>query len=129
MATAPAVAGPQGVKPRREYERVKAPALFKFTKQGDTIEGGLASIEPKEVNGKIVREFLFELENGDRLTCLSTNDLDKKIQAKHIGHPIRVRYTNDDTSYQKAGQSPAKLFDVDVDMKNFWPGYEDMKAS
>jgi len=127
MATA--AAGPQGVKPRREYERVKAPALFKFQKQGDVIEGGLASIEPKEVNGKIVREFMFELENGDRVTCLSTNDLEKKIQAKHIGHPIRVRYANDDSSFQKAGQSAMKVFEVDVDMKNFWPGYEHLQAS
>jgi hypothetical protein len=123
MATAPAP-GPQSVKHHREYERVKAPTLFKFVKQGDTIEGGLASIEPKEVNGKIVREFLFDLENGDRVTCLGTNDLDKKIQPKHIGHPVRIRYATDDSSFQKAGQSAMKVFDVDVDMKNFWPGYE-----
>jgi len=128
MSTAPE-ARPQEMKPRREYERVKAPALFKFVKQGDTIEGGLATIEPKEVNGKIVREFMFELENGDRVTCLGTNDLDNKIQAKHIGHPIRVRYASDDNSFQKAGQNAMKVFEVDVDMKNFWPGYEHLKAS
>lgn len=124
MATAPTT-----MKPRPEYERVKAPALFKFAKQGDTIEGGLSSIEPKEVNGKIVREFMFDLPNGDRVTCLGTNDLEKKIQAKHIGHPIRVRYTSDDDSFQKAGQSAMKVFEVDVDMKNWWPGHEHLKAS
>ena len=54
MATAPA--GPQGVKPRRDMQEVKAPAQFQFTKEGQIAEGVLVSIEPATVKGKEAME-------------------------------------------------------------------------
>jgi len=67
------------------------------------------------------------LENGERMTFLGTNDLNKKIFPAHLGHPMRIKYTNDDTSFQKAGQSAMKVFKVEVDMTTFWPGYEHLQ--
>jgi hypothetical protein len=126
MATG-APARPQEVKPRREYQEVKAPAQFKFVKQGEELEGILVSIEPKEVNGKLVKEYMFVLETGDRVTCLGTNDLDKKIEPKHLGHWMRIRYESDDSSFQKSGQSAMKVFKVGADMKSVAPGYEHLQ--
>lgn len=119
MATAAATP----MKPRREYQEVKAPEQFKFAKQGSELEGILVSIEPKEVNGKIVKEYMFVLENGDRVTCLGTNDLDKKIEPKYLGHWMRIRYETDDSSFQKSGQSAMKVFKVGAE-KTVAPGYE-----
>ena len=125
MATAPAT--PMQQKPRREYQEVKAPDQFKFAKQGTELEGILISIDPKEVNGKLVKEYMFVLENGDRVTCLGTNDLNKKIEPKHLGHWMKIRYETDDSSFQKSGQSAMKVFKVGADMKNVAPGYEHLQ--
>lgn len=124
MATQPAT--PISGKPRREYQEVKAPEQYKFARLGAEIEGVLTSIEPKEVNGKIVKEYMFALDNGERVTCLGTNDLDKKIDPRHLGHGMKVKYEADDSSFQKAGQSAMKVFKVMVD-KNIAPGYEHLQ--
>src|ERR1035438_5286137 len=108
MATAPIN------RPRREMVEAKSPEQYKFTKIGATVEGILISIDQTQVNGKPTMEFMFQLENGDRLTCLGTADLDKKIQPVHIGHFMSIRYESDDSSFQKAGQSAMKRFKVMV---------------
>jgi hypothetical protein len=110
MATAPAT--PQVVKPRREMQEVKAPEQFQFTKIGQTAGGILISIEPTLVRGKEALEYLFQAEGGGRFTCLGTNDLNKKLHPGHIGHMVEIRYASDDTSFQKPGQSPMKVFSV-----------------
>jgi hypothetical protein len=110
MATAPAT--PISTKSRREMQEVKAPEQFQFTKQGQTVEGVLISIEPTEVKGKQAIEYMFRNENGGRVTCLGTADLNKKIHPGHIGHWLVVRYENDDSSFQKQGQSAMKIFKV-----------------
>lgn len=107
MATAPTT-----MKPRSEMREVKAPEQFQFTKQGQSIEGVLISIEPVEINGKVTREFMFALPNGDRITCLETADLKKKIDPSLIGYKLSVRYETDNSSFQKEGQSPMKIFKV-----------------
>jgi hypothetical protein len=61
-------------------------------------------------------------DRGQRLTFLGTNDLDKKILPAHIGHWLEIRYERDDTSYQKPGQSAAKVFKVQVS-KEKEPGF------
>ena len=61
-------------------------------------------------------------DRGQRLTFLGTNDLDKKIQPAHIGHWLDIRYERDDTSFQKPGQSAAKVFKVLVS-KEKEPGF------
>jgi hypothetical protein len=122
MATAPAT--PIQQKPRRDYQEVKAPAQFKFAKQGDELEGILVSIEPKMVNSKPVNEYMFLLDNGERATCLGMADLDKKIDPmRHLGHALKIRYESDDSSFQKKDQSPMKVFKVLAD-KNIAAGYE-----
>lgn len=113
---------------QHDYREVKAPEQFKFAKQGAELEGILISIEPKPVNDKIAKEYMFVLPNGDRLTCLGTNDLDKKIEPRHLGHFMKIKYETDDTSFQKAGQSAMKVFKVLVD-KNVAPGYEHLQAA
>ena len=100
--------------PRREMREIKAPEMFKFTKQGQMIAGTLVSIEPATVNGKEAIEYMLQGENGTRLTFLGTNDLNKKIHPGQIGHWMEIRYETDDASFQKAGQSPAKVFKVQV---------------
>ena len=110
MATAPV--GPQETKPRRQMREVKAPEQFQFTKQGQVLSGVLISIEPVTVKDKPAMEYMFVQENGQRVTCLGTNDLNKKIQPAHIGYMMDIRYERDDTSFQKAGQSAMKIFKV-----------------
>jgi hypothetical protein len=123
MVTAPVSQGrPQEVKPRREMQEVKAPEQFQFTKQGQSVDGVLISIEPTEVKGKPAIEYMFVKENGERLTCLGTNDLNKKIHPGHIGHMMQIRYETDDTSFQKPGQSAMKVFKVLVG-KDKEPGF------
>ena len=113
MATA--TQQPQEVRPRSdEWLEVKAPEQFQFTKQGEMAVGILLSIEPVEIKGKQAIEYMFARVNGDRFTCLGTNDLNKKIQPGHIGHLMRIRYEADDNSFQKQGQNPMKVFKVSV---------------
>lgn len=111
MATAPVAqaAGPQSV---RRMVEVKAPEMYQFSKQGQEIEGVLINIEPTMVKDKQALEYMIGLPNGQRLTFLGTNDLNKKIHPGHIGHWMKIRYENDDNSFTKPGQSPAKVFKV-----------------
>ena len=109
-------------------QEVKAPEQFKFAKRGDTLRGILASIEPKTVQGKTVTEYLFDLGKGVRATCLGLADLEKKIQPKHLGHGMEIRYETDDTSFQKPGQSAMKVFKVLVEDK-ITPGYEHLQPA
>jgi hypothetical protein len=118
MATATATP----IQPRREMVEVKAPEMYKFTRQGDTIGGVLISIEPTTVKEKTAMEYMLQDERGQRLTFLGTNDLDKKLHPGHIGHWLQIRYERDDTSFQKQGQSPAKIFKVAVS-KEKEPGF------
>jgi hypothetical protein len=110
MATAPV--GPQETKPRRQMREVKAPEQFQFTKPNQYLEGVLISIEPVTVKEKSAIEYMFVQENGERITCLGTNDLNKKIHPGHIGYMMHIRYERDDTSFQKAGQNAMKIFKV-----------------
>lgn len=119
---------PQTQKPRREMMEVKAPEQYKFAKVGATLEGILISIEPTIVNDKPTREYMFKLENGDRITCLETADLAKKISPDQLGHFVTIRYESDDASFQKAGQSAMKRFKVTAS-KTPEQGYEHLKAS
>lgn len=112
MATAPAVKGPQATTPRREMVEIKAPVQFQFNKQGQMAVGVLISIEPVVIKGKEALEYLFQTDDGARFTCLGTNDLNKKLHPGLIGHFLEIRYETDDTSFQKPGQSPAKVFKV-----------------
>jgi hypothetical protein len=100
----------QPTRPRREMIEVKAPELFQFTKPGQVLEGCLRRIEPTIVKGKEAIEYLFENEDGMRVTCLGTADLNKKLNPNHIGHWLEIRYERDDDSFQKAGQSAMKIF-------------------
>jgi hypothetical protein len=115
-------ATPISTRPRREMQEVKAPEQFQFTNQGQTVSGVLISIEPVEIKGKSAIEYMFVQENGDRLTCLGTNDLNKKLHPGHIGHFVLIRYESDDKSFQKEGQSPMKIFKVSV-AKEKEPGF------
>lgn len=115
-------------KPRREMVEVKAPEQYKFAKPGSTVEGVLISIDQVPVNGKLTMEYMFQLESGDRLTCLGSADLDKKIHPGYLGHFMSIRYESEDASFQKAGQSPMKIYKVLAD-KNVAPGFEHLKAA
>ena len=107
-----ATAATTPMRPRREMVEVKSPELFQFTKQGQVLEGKLISIEPVLVKGKQAIEYLLANDEGVRMTCLGTADLNKKINPDHIGHWIQVRYERDDSSFQKEGQSAMKVFKV-----------------
>ena len=114
MATAPA----QPIRPRREMQEVKAPEQFQFAKQGSMVEGIFLNIEPKEIEDKTskqkkqVMEYMFQLENRERLTFLGSWDLDRKLNPGLIGHFVSVRYERDDDSFAKSGQNAAKIFKV-----------------
>jgi hypothetical protein len=110
MATAPAT--PIRQDWRGKMTEVKAPEMFQFATQGQTIEGVLLSIESTTVKDKEAIEYMFQNERGERITCLGTADLNKKIHPGHIGHWLVVRYETDDASFQKAGQSAMKKFRV-----------------
>ena len=68
-------------------------------------------------------EYLFQTEGGGRFTCLGTADLDKKLNPNCIGHFVEIRYETDDSSFQKPGQNPMKVFKVLVG-KDREPGFE-----
>jgi hypothetical protein len=114
MATQPATP----MQPRRKMRELKAPEMFKFTKQGQMIEGVLIRLEPVVVKNESGHsetiEYTFRVANGERLTFLGTNDLNKKIQPEYIGYWHEVRYERDDDSFRKPGQSAAKIFKVTV---------------
>jgi len=121
MATQPAT--PITNKPRREMAEIKAPDQFQFTKPGQTRQGVLIRIEPTTVKEKSAIEYLFQdPETGDRFTCLGTNDLDKKLHPGLIGHFVQIRYESDDSSFQKPGQNPMKVFKVTAS-KDREPGF------
>lgn len=109
MATAPATP----IR-RREMQEVKAPEQFTFNKQGQIAEGILLQIEPVPVKGKQANEYLFQADGGGRFTLLGTADLDKKLHGGMVGHFVKIRYENDDNSFTKPGQSPMKVFKVEV---------------
>ena len=120
-------AAPVGQPRNRKFVELKAPEMFKFTKPSQLVEGVLVRIEPTVVNQEgghqsETLEYMVQMPNGDRLTFLGTNDLNKKIRAEYIGHWHRIRYERDDSSFVKPGQSAAKVFKVDVDPEKE-PGY------
>lgn len=119
MATAPAT---PITRPRREMVEAKAPEQFQFTKQGQTLAGILLSIEPTIVREKQALEYMLIDERRERVTFLGTNDLDKKIVPGHIGHWLEIRYERDDSSFQKQGQNPMKVFKV-LASKEKEPGF------
>lgn len=121
MSTAQ-VGGPQSVKPRREMQEVKAPEQLQFTKVGQDVSGVLINIEPTIIKGKEAIEYMFQTDNGSRFTCLGTADLNKKIHPGHIGHFLHIRYENDDSTFQREGQSAMKVFKVSVS-KEKEPGF------
>jgi hypothetical protein len=104
------------MQPRRKMREIKAPEMFKFIKPGQSVQGILINLEPITVrneNGSSETiEYTFRMENGERLTFLGTNDLNKKMQPDYIGYLHEVRYERDDDSFTKRGQSPAKIFKV-----------------
>lgn len=119
MATAPATP----MRQRREMVEAKAAEMFKFTKQGQELNGVLISIEPVTVKGESqTLEYMLQDDRGNRVTFLGTNDLNKKIQPAHIGHFLGIRYEHDDNSFTKPGQSAAKVFKVLVS-KEKEPGF------
>jgi hypothetical protein len=122
MATAPAVTGPQATKPRQEMVEIKAPVQFQFAKINQMAVGVLISIEPVVIKGKEALEYLFRTEDGAKFTCLGTNDLNKKLGPELIGCKVEITYLSDDTSFQKPGQSPAKVFRVRAS-KDKEPGF------
>ena len=119
---------PMQNRPRREMVEVKAPQQFNFEKAGQTLGGVLIEIEAKEITDKatketkIVPEYLFQ-DGERRYTCLAPADLQKKVQPGHIGHWLDIRYESDDSSFQKPGQSPMKVFKV-LASKTKEPGFE-----
>jgi hypothetical protein len=118
-------------KPRREMQKVGAPEQFQFSKIGQILSGVLLQIEPKDVKGKQVPEYLItDTETGKFYTCLATADLEKKMQmvfhrihGNPLGYWFDIRYTSDDSSFQKEHQSAMKVFDVQVS-KNREQGFE-----
>lgn len=109
---------------RRDMQEVKAPELFQFTKQGQTLAGVLIRIEPTVVKGKDAVEYLLESKGRQRFTFLETADLKKKITPLMIGHWLEIRYETDQRyDGQSAGQSAMKIFKVNVSREKE-PGYE-----
>jgi|ERR1039458_7907149 hypothetical protein len=108
---------------------VKAADQFKFVNQGATLKGILVSIEPKKVQGKNVNEYLFDLQDGGRATCLGLADLEKKIQSTHLGHRMEITFESKlKLPNQPAANSDMKIFKVMVD-DEITPGYEHLQAA
>lgn len=108
---------PQEVKPHN-WKEVKAPEQFKWARAGDSIIGILLSVEPTEVKGKPNVEYMFQLENGERITMLETADLKKKIVSTMVGYWLRIRYEKDQRfEGQAADQSAMKVFKVEIGEK------------
>jgi hypothetical protein len=113
MATASVPqAGPQAVK-NRNWKEIKSPEQFKWTRIGESVVGILLSLDPVMVKGKPNVEYLFQLENGERITMLETADLKKKIDPSLITHWLNIRYEKDQRfDGQDADQSAMKMFKV-----------------
>ena len=105
----------------------KAPDQFKFEKQGARLVGILTAIDQKEVGGKATMEYAFDLLNKDRVTCLGTADLDKKIRGTDVGFRLDILFENlQKLPNQQAGHSDMKIFKVLVNDK-IEPGYEHLR--
>lgn len=104
-------------RPRREMVEAKAPEMFKFTKQGQELAGVLINLEPVAIKNNDGREsqtieYTLREDNGNRVTFLGTNDLNKKINPDMIGHFLGIRWEGEDNSFTKPGQNAAKVFRV-----------------
>jgi len=115
-------------------QEVKAPKLIQWQKQGEMVEGTFSSIEVETLTDqttheqKNVRAFFFDLPDGNRCKIRETADLTQKIQPRHLGRKMIIRYETDDTENQKKGQSAMKIFKVLVDDK-IAPGYEHLQPA
>ena len=109
MATQPATP----INRKREMVEVKASELLQFVKPGQALQGYLRRIEPVIIKGKDALEYLFENDEGFRVTCLGTADLNKKINPKMIDHWLEIRYERDEKlPNQQAEHSDMKIFKV-----------------
>ena len=115
---------------KREMIEVKAPELFQFTKPGQVLSGVYIAVEPVTVKGKSALEHMFEQpENKTRMSCLGTADLNKKLQAAHLGHWVDIRYESDQKlTNQPDDHSDMKIFKV-LAGKTIDPGYEHLQAA
>lgn len=73
-------------QPAARHAGSEGAGTISIHQQGQILSGILISIEPVTVKEKPAMEYMFRDEKGGRVTCLGTNDLDKKLQPVHIGH-------------------------------------------
>ena len=83
--------------------------IFKFEKEGDTIEGILLSKEQGKTYGNDV--YKIKLENGDIKTVFSTTVMASEMSCVKVGQSVKIVYTGEKEN-SKTGQEPIKQFDV-----------------
>ena len=96
------------------FTEIKAPRQIRFENVGDKIQGLLVAIRAHTVNGKKTKQYMLELENGDRVTFLETYNLAEKITPKMAGYPLFVEFEGYHDSIEKEGHR-MKVFKVMVD--------------
>src|ERR1039458_5728003 len=94
-----------------EWQEVKSVVLWQWT-QGQLFEGIFVSIEPESLKDqktgeqKTVEHYYFDMPGGDRCKIRELADLKGKIQPKHLGYRLRIRYEGDDIKNKRPGQDP-----------------------
>jgi hypothetical protein len=109
----PSAAPPFKNSPQRDMQEVEAPEMFKFSDQHPQLSGILIDISLVTVSSKETTQYMFEAEDGHRVTFLATYDLQRKIRPAHVGHFMWIRYEGEDRSVETQG-SPLRKFRVQV---------------
>ncbi len=94
------------------------PAPFKFRNKNDTVVGEVYYVRTTDFGGTAekVPEIWVRLDDGTEVGVAASQVNLRRLLCQHrpaVGDRIAIVYTGDATS-AKAGQSPAKLFDVVV---------------
>lgn len=100
---------PRGMEERRE------PALFKFERPGQTIEGHIAGFLPTTLEGKrAVAIFIAVNERTDQFMKIhATRQLLEKIRTTDVGRQVRITYRGEDDAVKTQGNK-LRRFDVVV---------------
>lgn len=83
----------------------KEPEFVQFKGVGDRWEGKLLTIEKLKMDGGVVKRYVLELGNGERIAFLGTAKIDALLSADDIDHLVFVAYTGDSKTVIRDGKA------------------------
>ena len=93
---------------KKDWKKVED-TIFKFEKEGDSVEGILQSVE----EGKNYGNKVYKLKGDNDVThvVFSTTVMESQMMAVKIGDAVKIKFVGEKEN-EKKGQNPIKIFEI-----------------